>query len=194
MSPAASRRFRTATQRRAITQTRLGVHTLRTVSHTAHPSVDRREPLSRIILLWANGRMLRRLRRHLGDVGNSKLPDGVPIAIPRDARSARLPTRSRGPQAPPERRRLVARRDLLDSAPLLPQHPSLFLGHHNGRDSECPSPRSLHATPSQPPCAHPPCGRSSPIPSVAMARVAHPAARPVIHGESIQERRHGAPR
>ncbi len=54
-----------------------------------------------------------------------------------------------------------------------------------------PSPRSLHATPSQPPCAHPPVWPQLPDPQ---RRQWHEwltqLLAQVIHGESIQERRH----
>jgi integrase len=81
-------------------------HTLRKVPPHCTSFVDRRDPLSASSLLWAN-------RRNAAVVATSDLgscrhqtprwfTDGHPHV---DARSARLPTRARGPSAAPERRR-----------------------------------------------------------------------------------------
>ncbi len=51
-----------------------------------------------------------------------------------------------------------------------------------------PSPRSLHATPSQPPCAHPPVWPQLPDPQRRQwHELLTQLLAQVIHGESIQE-------
>ena len=84
----------------------VGPHTLRNVSPHCPSFVDRREPFSAASLLWAHwSNAAVGATSALGE-GRQQPPRWFTACHPRvEARAARLPTRERGPQAPPERRR-----------------------------------------------------------------------------------------